>query len=258
MKFFINQQLPEAISEHRRETRQIIRDQKEKEKAIPTASKSTFTVRNDKLFINGQLKRKKVTPPMVQELFLQEREQKEIDKIKIRHFHTTPEAGSQFKVGILKANSFDMVNNAYIKLFQKHPAADQISVACQIDGQGEFHDNGEFGAGYRILRCITQANADNIAVFMVRYFGGTHLGPRRFTILHDMVTQAIDKVLSSPEHSGKNRPTPNVRPKTASVSSTTSLRERQVSTSSSSTTNSQVNEEVFEAETNEADEEADK
>lgn len=206
MKFYINPQLPEAISELRRENRQIIKDQKEKEHNIPPASKSKFVVRNDKLFINGQLKRKKIVPPAVQQLFPNEKEQKIISAQKLRFFHTPPESGSKFKVGIQKADSFDKVNAAYTQLFQKYPSADHIAVACLIGGQGEYHDNGEFGAGFRMLKSIKQSGADNVAVFMIRYFGGVNLGPRRFTIMTDLVSAALDKVINntlSPETSPK-------------------------------------------------------
>lgn len=193
-KFYVNPQLPEAISEQRREMRQIINEQKKKEEDLPQGSKSTFVVRNDKLFINGQLRRKKITPPQIQQLFPDEKEQGEIAKIKMRFFHTQPEKGSDFRVAVLKTDSYDILHKAYIKMFQKYPSADHIAVASIIKGEEAYHDNGEFGSGYRILRCLKQAKVQDTVVFLVRYFGGTHLGPRRFTIIMDLVNSALEKV----------------------------------------------------------------
>lgn len=226
-KYFINPQLPEAISEHHREIRQAIKDQKNKEQDLPQGSKSTFVVRNDKLFINGQLKRKKIVVPKVQQLFPEEKEQKEISAIKMRFFHTQPEKGSQFKAAILKTDSLDILHKAYIKLFQKYPTADHIAVASIIKGEEHFNDNGEFGSGYRILRCLKQANSNNTVVFLIRFFGGIHLGPRRFSIITDLVTAALEKIeeQSSPgafQTSPKSNPQ---RSRSNSTSTTTSEEE---------------------------------
>lgn len=193
-KYYINQQLPEAIAENRREIRQIIKDQKTKEEELPQNSKSTFVVRNDKLFINGQLKRKRIVAPQVQQLFPEEKQQEQIMAIKMRYFHTQPEKGSEFKVAILKTDSYTVLHNAYIRLFQKYPAADHIAVASRIKGEEAFNDNGEFGSGYRILREIKQSGLDNIAIFLIWYFGGQHLGPRRFVIMKDLVAAALEKI----------------------------------------------------------------
>lgn len=199
-KFFINPQLPESIAEQRREIRQIIKKHKDKEEDLPKSSKSTYTVRNDKLFINGQLKRKKITTPQVQQLFPGDEDQKAISAIKMRFFHTQPEKGSEFKVAVLRTASYNTLNKAYIKLFQKYPTADHIAVASIIGSEEEFNDNGEFGSGFRILRCLKQKKAENTAVFLIRYFGGQHLGPRRFSIMTDLVNAALDKVDLAQEH----------------------------------------------------------
>lgn len=195
--YYINQQLPEAVSEQRREIRQIIKEKKNTEEPLPKDAKSTFIVRNAKLYINGQLIRKKVVPPSVQQLFPDDKEQAKINNVKMRYFHTTPEEGSKFKVALLKAESFSDVSKAYIQLFQKYPSADHIAVAAIIQGEEAFNDDGEFGSGYRMLRTIKQSGYNNnIAVFMIRHFGGVNLGPRRFTIITDLVEAAIHKTLT--------------------------------------------------------------
>lgn len=193
-KFYINQQLPEAISEKNREIRQTIKDRRGLEENLPQDAKSKFLVKKDKLYVNGQLMRKKIVPPKVQDLFPDEKEQEAISAIKMRFFHTTPEAGSQFKVAVLKTESFNILNKAYVKLFQNYPTADHIAVAAMIKGEEAFQDNSEFGSGFRMLRSIKQAKMENIAVFLIRYYGGSNLGPRRFTIITDLVNAALEKV----------------------------------------------------------------
>lgn len=205
-KYYINPQLPEAISEHRREMRQIIKDQRTKEQDLPQDTKSKIVIRNDKLFVNGQLQRKKISPPQIQQLFPDEKEQKVISSIKMRFFHTQPEKGSEFKAAVLKTDSFNTLHQVYIKLFQKYPSADHIAVAAIINGEEAFHDNGEFGCGFRILRCLQNAAVQNTAVFLIRYFGGVHLGPRRFVIMTDMVSAALDKIAEQGDQAVQSPP----------------------------------------------------
>lgn len=105
----------------------------------------------------------------------------------------------------------DEVRLAYIKMFQTYPGADHIAVAAMVNREEAFNDNGEFGSGFRLMKAICQAQMDNIALFMVREFGGKHLGPRRFTIMTDLADIALEKIdeqrrksFSSPK-SGRSR-----------------------------------------------------
>lgn len=200
-KFYINQQLPEAVSEQRREIREIIKECKDKEDAakLPRSARSTFTVKADKVFINGQLQRKKLLPPTVKDLFPSDEEQEKMNKIKLKKFHVDPEQGSSFKAAVFRPDSFDEVRQAYVKLAQDYPAADHISVACSVNQQTAYQDNGEHGSGFRILRCIKQASVDNVAIFIMRHYGGINLGPRRFTIINELAKAALEKIVDSPD-----------------------------------------------------------
>lgn len=162
----------------------------------------------------------------------------------MRFFHTQPEKGSEFKLAVLKTDSFSVLHQAYIKLFQKYPAADHIAVASIIKQEEEFNDNGEFGSGYRMLRCLKQLGAQNTAVFMIRFFGGRHLGPRRFTIITDMVTAAIEKINDQPTQTPvHSSPAPSADP------SSKPSRKR-ASSNESSTSEQEIIEEQQESDSN--------
>lgn len=88
-KYYINQQLPESISEQNREFRQIIREKQTAEEALPPTAKSKILLRNNKLYINGQLCRKLVATPSVQNLFPDDDTQKAINQIKLRTFRVS-------------------------------------------------------------------------------------------------------------------------------------------------------------------------
>lgn len=205
-KFYINQQLPDAVSEQCREIREIIKQCKDKEEDLPRSAKSSFTVKADKVFINGQLQKKKITPPTVQELFPEQSEQEKMDKIKFKFFHTDPEQGSSFKAAVFTPQSMADVRRAYIKLAQDYPAADHIAVACSVQSETAYQDNGEHGSGFRILRCIKQSALDGVAIFIMRHYGGQNLGPRRFTIINELSRVALEYVKALPNRSPTTTP----------------------------------------------------
>lgn len=91
---------------------------------MPQNSKSRFLLKNDKLYINGQLSRKVIEPPQVQNLFPEDDVQKKINAIKLRTFRSKPEEGSTFRVAVFAPESIEEVRLAYIKMFQNHPADD--------------------------------------------------------------------------------------------------------------------------------------
>lgn len=193
-RFFINQQLPESVAESNREIREIIKVRRAKEEDLPQQARSSFLVRNNKVFINGQLNRKKIVPPSVEQLFPSDDLQKKINSSKLRTFRAKPEAGSIFRVSVFSPESMDQVRLAYVKLFQNNPSADHIAVACVVNGEEAHNDNGEFGSSIRLLRCIRDEAMDNVALFMTRQFGGVHLGPKRFNIMTNLAGLALEKL----------------------------------------------------------------
>lgn len=76
-------------------------------------------------------------------------------------------------------------------MFQTYPHADHIVVAYSSEFELGFHDNGQFGAGFRILNTIKEANLGDVAVFIIREYGGENLGPVRFEIMKDLAEQAL-------------------------------------------------------------------
>lgn len=166
-KYYINQKLPDAISEQMREIREIIKKWKDYEEDIPSASKSKFAIKAGKVYINGQLQKKKILAPTVEQIFPDDDIQEKIDQIKLKHFHAEPEQGSTFRMAVFRLQSVEDVKLAYIKLFQRFPSADHISTACIVGGEEAYQDDKEHGAGYRMLKIIKQSSMDNIALFMI-------------------------------------------------------------------------------------------
>lgn len=193
-KYYVNQQLPESVAEQNREIRDIVKTKQRSEEALPQNAKSRILVRNSKVYINGQLIRKPVIPPTVKQLFPEDDDQKMINSIKFRTFRSKPQSGSTFRVSIFQPDTIKQVRLAYVKMFQNFPHADHIAMAAIVKGEEVYNDDGEFGSGIRLLRCIRKSALDFVALFMVREFGGVHLGPRRFKIMMDLADIALEKV----------------------------------------------------------------
>ena len=54
-----------------------------------------------------------------------------------------------------------------------------------------YHDDGEFGAGKKILQCLQNAGATNTLVCVTRWYGGKHLGPKRFDCIKEAAIAAL-------------------------------------------------------------------
>lgn len=192
--FSINQQLPEAIAEQKREFRQAIKEMKKAEEGKDEQDKSTFLVRNNKLYINGQLQRKQLMPPKPADLFSPPSEIKKMEKIKMKSVQSQPVKGSQFTAYACVVTSLNEVHLAYKKLFRENPEADHIMAACATQGMEAYQDDGEFGAGFRLLYMIRESKLLDVAVFVVRHYGGEHLGPQRFTMIRETANEALAKL----------------------------------------------------------------
>ena len=72
--------------------------------------------------------------------------------------------------------------------------ADHI-VAAFINRNSEgFQDDREFGAGHRVLATLKEQNSMNIAVFVVRRFGGKQLGPSRHDYFKQVTLEALARL----------------------------------------------------------------
>ena len=54
-----------------------------------------------------------------------------------------------------------------------------------------FDDDGEFGAGHRLLELLQKQNIVNTMVCVTRWYGGKHLGPVRYQIITENAEQVL-------------------------------------------------------------------
>lgn len=192
--FSINQQYPEQIAEQKREIRQTIKDIKKLEEGKEEQDKSTFLIRNGKLYVNGQLKKKNILPPTPDEIFVNDSERKKMNNIKFTASTRKSMKQCEFQAFACSVDKLNDVHLAYKKLFRDFPGADHIAAAYNAEGDDGYQDDAEFGSGFRLLRVLKEAKLYNTAVFVIRYYGGDHLGIQRFQVMKDLAEEAIYKL----------------------------------------------------------------
>jgi putative IMPACT (imprinted ancient) family translation regulator len=70
-----------------------------------------------------------------------------------------------------------------------HPHIFAYRLRCGTSG---FDDNGEKGAGRRLLTLLENRNLDNIFVAVSRFYGGSHLGGARFRAITNCAKTVLE------------------------------------------------------------------
>ena len=128
---------------------------------------------------------------------MDKQEQDKIDRMKLYAYSPVEEKGSKFTAFAIKLQSLTEVRRAYVKMHQLYPEASHIMAAYLIKNYEGYQDDREFGAAVKILKTLKQhQNIPNIAIYVVRQHDGTHIGPRRHTLIEKVVTEVIAKFKS--------------------------------------------------------------
>ena len=195
--FYINKQLPDKIAEQNREIREIIKEQKIKDQSLQPRDRSKIEVIKKVVHIDGQPITKQILPIEVDELFPDHLERDKQDKMKLSSSDTITESESTFAAYAYKTGQIHEVRRAYRKVRRLHPGAAHVIAAYNLRGNRGFQDDEEYSAGSKALKLLEQDSPINIAVFIVRTYGGTHIGPKRFDHILEVAKQAIDRLLTA-------------------------------------------------------------
>jgi hypothetical protein len=155
-------------------------------------------VYEDKFTVDGTTRRDKVTPPTTGQIL--EIDQAEMSQLRDYKFICSDEKmvkGSSFRIYIHPARSIEDVRTAYKAILAIPEAAKCTHVisAYNLQGTGKgYQDDGDFGFGQQMLRTMIDKGQDGYVFFLTRQYGGTHLGRKRFQIVHELIKQAIERV----------------------------------------------------------------
>ena len=92
--------------------------------------------------------------------------------------HELIEKKSRFIGYAVRVDSEDGAKAFVKKIKSEHPKANHVTFAYVLSNTAKTNDDGEprGSAGLPIYNVITRRNLINVAVVVVRYFGGTLLG----------------------------------------------------------------------------------
>lgn len=190
--YFVNLQLPDALSAEKKAIQYEIKRVKDFNEALPPGhKKKQFLVKNKKLFIDNRLQEQIIVPPTPLDLFVGRQEQQKIDEIEMTISKPKSLHSSQFIGMASKVTTLNDVDRAYKKARQLYPSYDHIIMAYNtVEGNG-YQDDGEHAAGIKLHAKILESKCLNIIIMVARNFGGTHLGPIRFNLMDSVADQAM-------------------------------------------------------------------
>ena len=182
-KYLINKQLPDSYVEQNRQIREKIHKVKEAEKELPNKLKSKIEVTKGEVLVNGDnspMSHLHQVEPM--DLFPEEHEKAKWSKLKLVTSDVKSEENSDFMAFAVKTSQFIDVTRAYRKVKSLYPAVNHIVAVYKLkNGYDGYQDDNEHGAGHRLANMLIEDKSiSNVAVFVCRKYGGTHLGFCRF------------------------------------------------------------------------------
>lgn len=190
---YINEQLPDKYAEERRYAQLWLADNKNKS----TEDQLQMKIHRNKLRINNQPYQRKVSPPSAAEIL-------RMDSDELATARKAPTVlgdsklvdGSEFISYAVAASNVEDIRMAYRKLRSKYADATHIVSAFRLDpANGPFNqeasDDGEHAAGRCLLKLLQDNQIVNAAVFIIRFYGGKHIGSARFDIFKQLAITAL-------------------------------------------------------------------
>lgn len=196
--YFISEQVPEGILETKKQTAARVKVLRDANESKPEHQKDKIQVINDKVLINGEVDIPLVMPPQPSQLFLDVTTQRRVDELQSKMVETDPMTvrNSEFRALAIKVHSIQEMNDAYIAASQRFPTADHIMAAYAFkENQKLVHgscDDKEYGAAIKIKNVLFENHAKNTAIFVIRKYGGIHLGIERFKSIITVAQQALE------------------------------------------------------------------
>lgn len=194
-QFKVTPQFPAAVREKRRQLSEIAEEAKGKDQNVTTK------IVADTLYINGERYVEKLPCPGSKELlYLSDAERKEALQTKFTE-STVTEGGCTFIARSASAHSLNDVRALYKAVLlnannlsaSHNIAAYRLYTPLGAKTTAGYNDDGDFGMGRAARDILQKENAQNIAVFVTRFYGGDHLGPKRFRVVQDLVKSVLPK-----------------------------------------------------------------
>ena len=197
---FINDYTPTATIEKRFREKQIRKENSETQNQLDIS-----TVKGT-MHIQGEMYIPKIQVPSPKQLIqLTPEQMKEILKMEVKTGGKITQEKSVFVGFAANVTNFEQIRQVYKKLKLCHPTARHIVCAYWLENVTEPHhakgfcDDGEPGAGRRLMELLTLNNIKDKVVFVTRKYGGIRMGADRF----ECYIQAIKSVIQQHPYNDK-------------------------------------------------------
>lgn len=192
MKFYINEHLPDKITEKRREIRHFIWEQKRKDDSLPKEAKATIKVQNDIVYVYKIPVKHKSPPIKLVDMFPTSDRQAQLDEIVLMKSDDGTVKNSVFQAFAIHATKSGDIQDARLKVRIANPSVSHV-IAAFVSGHGQYayDDDGEYGSGLRLARAIQNAGYTDVVIVVARRFGGQHVGAQRFQVINELALQAV-------------------------------------------------------------------
>lgn len=194
---FISEQVPEAVTETKKQVAARLTGINKINDSLPKEKQQKIEVRNDKILLDGKVFDPEIKTPQPSELFLDSETQVKVNYIN-KEFVMTETAKVQnceFIATAIKVNELEHIRLAYKAAMQRFPSADHVMMAYAFkDGEKFKHghcDDNEYGGGMIVKKTMANAKAKDTAVFVMRRYGGIHLGSERFKAIEKITQEAL-------------------------------------------------------------------
>ena len=162
-----------------------------------TAERLALSFEKSRLMVNGQEYKKAVEYPECSDILKPTTAMlAEQLKVNLSEGDLVKVDDQEFYGYATDVRSVKEVQSAYQRVASKHADARHVLAAWRIPGL-DHHvlqdccDDSEYGVGADLLDLLETSNIENKAVFVVRYYDGTHIGPKRIDAILDAARSAI-------------------------------------------------------------------
>lgn len=194
--FFVTDHLPEAWAERKRSIHYL----KQQNKHLPPNQQFKIAVKNNTLLLDDTEYKPPFTAPTVHDFLHLSKERKSVIRdLQVIKGEEETEHKSVFIGYAAQVFSIKQVEDHYHPIRLLNPEATHVMCAYKLPGvdftkiQGAV-DDGEHAGGRVILKMLLKEQSVNQAVFVVRYYGGKHLGQRRFSLIEKVAVSAHSKL----------------------------------------------------------------
>ena len=191
--YFVSKDLTELEKEKKEYYRDLIKANTE----LPEKDRLQIKLRKGRIYANKKHITSQIAAPRACDILtLEEDELQTLHKVKTHEAATHQEGNSDFYCHYQKVHNENDVESGLAKMKIKYGDATHIVTAYRLQGangpfsQGYLDDN-EGGAGRVVLKELQSKDVDGLAIYVVRYYGGKHLGSRRFEIYGHLASKAI-------------------------------------------------------------------